>query len=85
MNSIRVLINARRERLGEDTKVVSTRVSAEDTSAGPKRSPSVFEQTTDLRKEMEMTEHHETCEEVAVRYSSSVANGLPPEDAKKVC
>ena len=81
MNSIRVLINARRERLGEETKVVS----AEDTSAGPKRSPSVFEQTTDLRKEMEMTEHHETCEEVAVRYSSSVANGLPPEDAKKVC
>ena len=56
----------------------------EEEDRGPKRSPSIFEQTSDLRKEMEMTEHHETCDEVANRYETSIHNGLTAQEAKKV-
>ena len=56
----------------------------EEEEGGPKRSPSIFEQTSDLRKEMEMTEHHETCTEVANRYETSISDGLTSPEAKKV-
>ena len=45
--------------------------------------PSIFEQTTDLRKEMEMTEHHETIAEVFERHDTG-HEGLSTTEAKRV-
>ena len=38
----------------------------------------------DLRKEVEMTEHHATTDEVARQYETDLANGLTDAEVKKV-
>ena len=76
-----------------DLAISSQEILVGDSGAGEKsdaenvveKVPStIFEQTSDLRKEMEMTEHHETSSEVADRYGTSLTNGLTTKIAKQV-
>ena len=85
MKQIRGLMNTLRDRLGECAQIPDGEsASPEGEGKNLERRPSVFEQTTDLRKEMEMTEHHETCAEVADRFSTSTTDGLSASDARIV-
>ena len=65
-----------------DRQEVGDKEHSEEVLVGKR--PSVFDQTTDLRKEMEMTEHHEDSPQVANRYSTNLDKGLSANEAKIV-
>ena len=70
--------------LFREAMLLRMRHAGELSEAALVKKPSIFEQTSDLRKEMEMTEHHETSQEVADRYSTSLVKGLDLAEVQKV-